>query len=138
MNRNEIKGNIRYNEDLVRSYQKSIQILDSKINELVSLKSKIQSCQRDFSYRERDRKNHLINGFSGRFYFKSITSYTSGMSNLLEGYDYRRAYNGLSEAIKRIDTEIGQLRWQRDVQNEKLLYRRKRIVYWRQQLRYAR
>lgn len=137
MTRAQVNSNIRYNENLIRSYQKSVQSLNSQIEELSALKRKIQGYQSEFSSRERNRKNRLSNNFSGKFNLKFVMSYVTGMISLLSGSEYRNAYNGLSEAIHRIDKQIAGLRREVNSYNGQISYRRQRIDYWKRQLRYA-
>lgn len=137
MTKAQVNSNIRYNENLIRTYQRSVQSLNSQIEELNMLKRKIQGYQSEFSSRERNRKNKLSNNFSGRFNLKFVISYVKGMIGLLTGSEYRNAYNGLSEAIHRIDKQIDSLRREVNSYNGQISYRRKRIDYWKRQLRYA-
>lgn len=137
MTRAKVNSNIRYNENLIRSYQKSIQSLNTQIDELNALKRKIQGYQSEFSSRERNRRNRLSNQFTGKFNLRFVISYVTGMLQLFSGSEYRKAYNGLSEAIHRIDRQISCLRNEVNSYNSQIAYRRKRNDYWRRQLRYA-
>ena len=135
MTRTEIKNNILYNENLVVSYQKSIREINSKINELNKLKSKYSSLQSSFSAKQRKRKNKFNSNFSGTFNVRLISSYISGMRNLLSGNEYKNAYNGLTTAIEKINNQIKKLQKQLNDYNDKLAYRKKRILYWKEQLK---
>ena len=93
MTRAEINKNIKYNEDLVSSYQKKIRDLQAKINELIKLKSKYTALQNDFSSKQSKRRSRLNGNFSGNFNIKLINNYVTGMKNLLTGNEYKNAYN---------------------------------------------
>lgn len=135
--RAEINNKIRYYENLIQQYQNSANKSNTQISELISLKSKMQSYQRDFSNRETNRKNKVVNGFGGKFNFKFISSYVSGMKNLIAGSDYRRAYNSISSGISRVEKQISQLRSDAMNYNNKIRSCRNNITYWRNQLKYA-
>lgn len=136
MTRGEINSNIRYNENLVRSYQRTIQNLNDQIRELNTLKLNIQSYQREFANKERNRKNRLLQGAVG-VNFKFVDSYVTAMINLMTGIEYQRAYNGLTEAVQRIDGELRRLSGEIITNNKQLLYRRNRITYWKNQRKYV-
>lgn len=135
--RAEINKKIRYYENLIQQYQNSINKLNTQIGELTSLKSKMQSYQRDFSNRETNRKSKVVNGFCSKFNFKFISSYISGMKNLIAGSDYRRAYNSISSGISRVEKQISQLRSDVTNYNNKIKSCKNNITYWRNRLKYA-
>lgn len=131
-----IQGNIRYNENLVNSYQNSLQQLNEKINQLQSLKGRLQSCQNDFYSRERARSSQVGNGiFSNHPQF--FNSFISGMRSLIDGGEFWHKYNALSDAINRVELEIRNLINQANSCSNDLKYRQNRINYWQRQLRYA-
>ena len=130
----------------------------SQISELNQLRNKYQKLQTDFA----DRQSVRINSFNSNF----SRNVNVGMRSLLSGNEYRNAYNGISAAIHTIsnkiyaiESEIDNLNrsiissqatinnCRRDIgiyqnqiagESSKLSYRRQRIVYWKNQLRYAR
>ena len=132
-----IYRNIRYHENLIRSYKNTINELNGQINELITLKGKLQSYQRDFSARESNRKNRLVNRFGSNMNFRFLSSYISGMRNLISGSEYRKAYNGISSGITRVNTQISQLRGDVKDYNDKIRYSNKQISFWKRQIKYA-
>lgn len=130
----EVKNNIKYNEDLIKSYQSSIKELKEQISELTVLKGKLQSFQKDFSNREANRKKKIAKGFAG-LNFKFLTAYIKGMSNLISGSEYKKAYNGLSEAIRKVDKKIISIREEINDCNKKIEYNRIRVRHWENQLK---
>ena len=130
MTKQEVRNNIKYNENLVNQYLNTISRLRKKVNDLNSqinqynsqisqlnsnikskesqidelnrLKSKYQKLQNDFANRQSKRVNTFNVNFSKNLNLKFIRSYISGMKSLLSGNDYKRAYNGLSSAIGEI------------------------------------
>ena len=133
--RAEIKNNIRYNEDLINTYQKSVSKLKKQISELKSLKSKMQSYQKDFSNRESKRKSKVINGFGNKKSFRFVSAYINGMKKLITGSEYKKAYNSISSGIKKVDKEISHLRSDVSEYEDKINYRKKRVSYWYDQLK---
>lgn len=135
--RAEIKKNISYNENLIRSYQNSVNKLNTQINELTTLKSKMQSYQRDFSNRESNRKRKVGNIFGTKLSFKFLSAYIKGMKNLIAGAEYRKAYNSISSGIKKVDGKVSTLRTEKTKYERQITYRKGRVKYWKNQLRYA-
>ncbi len=138
----------------------------SQISELNQLRNKYQKLQTDFADRQSVRINSFNSNFSRNVNVNFMSSYVIGMRSLLSGNEYRNAYNGISAAIHTIsnkiyaiESEIDNLNrsiissqatinnCRRDIgiyqnqiagESSKLSYRRQRIVYWKNQLRYAR
>lgn len=132
-----IYRNIRYHENLIQSYKYTISELNGQIDELITLKGKLQSYQQDFSTRESNRKNRLLNRFSSNMNFKFLSAYINGMRNLVSGSEYRKAYNGISSGIARVNTQISQLRGDVEDYNNKIRYSNKQISFWKRQIKYA-
>jgi len=193
MTKQEVQENIRYNENLVYQYQRDLNNLNSRLNslnsrsnqlngqisslrlrkqtlerevgELQRLKSKIQGLRDDFSSRQSKRVNNFNHSITQILSVRFITSYISGMRDLLSGQEYRNTYNGISTAYDRVsdklqtkqrelESTIGQYNsaqnnidsTRRDInscrnqisqKNSDLSYRRRRIQYWEEQLQYA-
>ncbi len=193
MTKAEVLENIKYNENLVYQYQKKIndlqqQIssqnaavnklnaqlremssqkkqLDSQTDELDRLKKKFDNLQRDFAGKQSKRINNFNKNFSQNLNTHFIGSYISGMQNLLSGAEYKKAYNGLSDAgetvlrklkAKRNESQavgaritaankdidartrmISSLKGQLNQTNSDLAYRKQRITYWKDQLKNA-
>lgn len=191
--RAQVLNNIQYNKNLVAQYQREINDWNARINslwseirnleakisqlngristynsqiaELNQLKAKYESLQNAFAQRQAKRQAAFKKNFTQVFSVKFIKSYVSGMGTLLSGNEYRGAYNGLSDACKRIEAEIKDIRRnlnavtaERDTaqhtinskrnsissyqsrinsRNGDLAYRRNRITYWQNMLRYA-
>lgn len=193
MTKQEVYNNIRYNENLVYSYQRDFANLEremnelnrqirnlnqeidnlnrqsnqfeNQINELKQLKRKYENLRSSFENKQILRKQKFSNVFSKANTVGFIASYLSGMSDLLSGQEYRRAYNGLSEAVNKIVKKINMIQREKyDIEDEirrkryyinerenditlckrrlnetdnNLRYRKNRITYWKNQLKYA-
>ena len=139
--------------------------LKNQIDELNQLRKKYESLQTNFSNRQSKRMKNFNANFSHSLNVNFIKSYVTEMKTLLSGSEYKRAYNGLTTAIEKISTQITSLRKQADDLHQKALkaqqeintkqwniqsyrsqknaattnlsYRRQRINYWKEQLRYA-
>lgn len=193
MTKQEVYNNIRYNENLVASYQSTlrrlknniddadtkisrynsqitelnseIKNLRSQIEELNMLKSKYQKLQNDFSSRQAQRVKRFNLNFSENLGVKFILSYVNGMKELLSGNEYKKAYNGLTTAFEKISNKIKSIQKEIDnldsganskrrkidelrsninsyknqmsKTNSNISYSRQRIIYWKDQLKYA-
>ncbi len=135
--RAEILNSIRYNEEIIRSYQDSIKRLSEQISELSLLKSKIQSYQSDFRNKEANRKNRAMSNFDKGFNYNFIKSYLKGMQNLVGGSEYRRAYNSMTEGIHKVDTQIAQIHSNINDYNNRIRKLNNYNSQWRQLLKYA-
>lgn len=135
MTKTEIYNNIKYNENLVRQYQRTISSLQNKnsslnsqingwnnqisssnlrrsqlqsqISELTKLKIKYKTLQDNFASRQSRRSNKLTLNFAQKANtFKFLSSYVIGMKSLLSGNEYKSAYNGLSAAMETIAKKV--------------------------------
>ena len=134
MTKQDVRNNIRYNENLVNQYENTISRLRSKvkdqnaqinqyisqisqlksqikslksqIDELEQLKSKCQKMQNDFASRQTKRISKFNLNFSRKLNVGFISSYINGMRTLLSGNEYKRAYNSLTSAINTISDKI--------------------------------
>ena len=139
--------------------------MKKQIDELTQLRKKYESLQTNFSNRQSKRMKNFNANFSHSLNVNFIKSYVTEMKTLLSGSEYKKAYNGLTTAIEKISTQITSLRKQADDLHQKALkaqqeintkqwniqsyrsqknaattnlsYRRQRINYWKEQLRYA-
>ena len=193
MTKQEVLDNIRYNENLVNQYQREINSyrnsvnalssaiktlngkidalvvtrkkLEQEISELQALKSKLTTLQESFAQRQSQRVTNFNKHSGLAMGLKLFTSYWNGMKDLLSGQEYRKTYNGLTEAIEKADkklqakvreresvkSNINQLNGQIDSKKREinsyntrisqrssdLSYRKERIRYWQNQLQYA-
>ncbi|MCR5144633.1 MAG: DUF5082 domain-containing protein [Lachnospiraceae bacterium] len=137
MTKVEVQKKIRYNENLVAQYRDAISRLQSQIYELERLRTKFQSLQYMFECRQNDRKRKLFSVYSARVNLKFVSTYITGMSDLLSGSECIHAYNGLSVAQDRINSQIGSIQSEISDNYTNLNYRQGRINYWKSQLRYA-
>lgn len=193
MTKEEVKQNIRYNENLVNQYQRRLNSLNQQVNslnstvrqlnaqnndlvsrkkklegelaELGQLKNKVQNLRDEFSSRQTRRMTGYNRNIGSIFTTNFFSSYINGMKSLLSGSEYRNAYNGLSSAVdkvvkkikekdrevdsvvkqindvrRRIDNatlEIRSCRSQISQTESDLAYRRRRIQYWKDKLKYA-
>lgn len=133
----EIRSNIRYNENLIDQYISEKADLEKQIDELDLLKSKYSSVQTNFGDRQQQRQNKLASFLSSGVQNKILGRYYDGMNGLLTGTDFNNAYNGLSEAQQIISNKITQLDQQLDDCEGNLSYRRQRLSYWQSQLNIA-
>ena len=193
MTKQEVRNNIKYNERLVDEFQRKVNTLnkkisdlnsqiksyDTKINELRSkqkklkdqieeleqLKKKFQKLKEDFAARQAARRNKLKSMSNASWGVRFISSYFNGMSDFLDGAEYRRAYNGINSALEEIQKKINGFDSEEDIAGKQiasaqrsidsknkdkrnyqqqltkaksdLAYRKKRILYWKEQLKYA-
>ncbi len=193
MTKQEVNYNIKYNENLVRQYTNEISSLNSKINncnsqisnyrnqfsqlqkklnealkeaqELEQLLKKYKNLLDNFIKKQTARKNALLKNSAIKPSVKFISSYFKGMNDLLLGSEYKKVYNGLNDAISKINSKlksvrntidslnqelrntnnridslnnsVSSYRSQINSTNTQLTYRRQRITYWKNQLKYA-
>ena len=149
------------NQDLIRRKQK----LESEMGELARLKQKLQGLQNDFSSKQTKRVNGYNKNITQVFSVNFFSSYIDGMKMLLSGSEYRNTYNGLTSALEKVskktqekqreidsvtnqingvrskidstNREISTCRNNIGQTNNDLAYRKKRIQYWKDQLKYA-
>lgn len=144
MTKTEIYNNIKYNENLVRQYQRTISSLQNKnsslnsqingwnnqisssnlrrsqlqsqISELTKLKIKYKTLQDNFASRQSRRSNKLTLNFAQKVNtFKFLSSYVIGMKSLLSGNEYKSAYNGLSAAMETIAKKVKTIQIEIDI-----------------------
>lgn len=130
----EIRSNIRYNEDLIDQYTQEKRDVEAQIDELDALKSKYSGLQSRFGERQQQRQTSLASMLGSGIQNSILHKYYSGMSGLLGGTGFNNAYDGLSEAKRRIDQKIAQLDYQRNDYEDKISYCKERHAYWRSQL----
>lgn len=135
MTKDAVRRNIRYNEDLVRSYQKSINEKRIQIQELTQLKGKITSYKNEFAKKEKNRKNKLSS--SVRISLNIFGIYMGGIQAILNGIQYRKAMNGLDSASGEVQKRINSINGEINSLEGNVRYRKQRISYWQRQLRYA-
>lgn len=193
MTKEEVKQNIRYNENLVNQYQRKLNSLNQQLNslnatvrqlnsqnndlvgrkkkldgelaELGQLKRKVQGLQDEFSSRQTKRVTGYNRNIGQIFTTNFFASYISGMKSLLSGSEYRNTFNGLTSAVDKVtkkikekdremdsvvkqindvrsridrtNREINSCRSQISQTSSDLAYRKRRIQYWKDQLKYA-
>jgi DNA repair exonuclease SbcCD ATPase subunit len=133
----EVQGHINYNENLVAQYRNIISQLETQLRELESLRSKFQVLQNSFGNRQSNRKRKLSSVSSTKVNVKMIPIYVSAMNGLLTGSEYRSAYNGLSAAQERINSQINSIRREISDNIANLNASQSSVYYWRDQLKYA-
>lgn len=105
------------NEIVLLNNQKSI--ADGELGELVRLKGKLEILQTNFASRQQKRLSGFNKGTGVLSGVKFITTYMSGMRELLSGKEYTGAYNGLSEAIEKVNKQIKEKKAQQErIQND--------------------
>lgn len=149
-----------------QSMNKAIEALDVEIDELSRLKSKFNNLQESFIKKQEKRKRAFDMHFGCQVMSaKFIKSYIDGMNDLLQGTQYRKTLFELVKALEIVAEEGNRKRRKRecifvdvsgvieDLKNERVYYaslqsrhkqllsdynyRQNRIIYWRNQLRYA-
>ena len=130
----EIRSNIRYNENLIEQYSNEKRGLETQISELEALSSKFSGLQSRFGDRQQQRQNKLSFFLSSCLQNQILKRYYNGMNGLLGGSDFNNAYDGLSEAKRKISQKINQLDDQLDDCKERIAYRRRRRDHWKYQL----
>lgn len=136
MTKATVKNNIKYNENLVRSYQRSISEKKTQVSELTRLKGKITSYKSEFIRRERSRKNK-VSAMSGKISLNIFKIYSWGINAIFTGFQYLQAINGLDTASHEVQKRINSINGEINSLEGKLKYRRNRVTYWKNQLRYA-
>lgn len=137
MTKEEVKGNIQYNENLVCSYQNNVRQLEAQIRELEELRRKFQKLQTDLDNKQSSRKRNLSNILSKKVNLNMVNVYTTSMNELLTGLEYANTYGGLSQAQEEINSRISVIQREVNELSDNIAYRKDRIVYWRNQLPYA-
>lgn len=137
MTSSEIWWNIRYHEDLIGSYQYSIRQLENQIYQLQHLRGKFQNLQTNLVNKQVMRKNKLSNVFNSTLSLSMVRKYANGMQELLNGFEYSNAYNGLIQGQERINWKINTIQNEISSYNNKIAYSRNCIIYWQNQMQYA-
>ena len=131
----EIKNNIRYNEELIESYQSQKRAFEEQINSLECLKSKFITLQTNFEIRQDVRKRGLLGVSEKISQIKIASRYYNGMSELLNGREFVNVYDGLTDVKNMINREINKIYMDLDEVSAKINNRTQRISYWRTKLR---
>lgn len=137
LKKTQIQSNVRYNESLVHSYNGTINSINSQLDELYNLRSRVSELQNSFGTRQATRRSRLASATAVKYNINMIHAYFSGMGSLLNGVEYHNAYNGLSSAIDAINAEIRKQESSRSHYEGQKSYRQNRIQYWQRQMRYA-
>lgn len=134
MTSSEIRGNIRYNENLINQFTNEKRTLEEQINELESLRNKFAVLQNDFENRQDARKNSILR-FSGLSIQNTIfKSYISGMKELITGNAFSVTDAGLNEARGIINSQIQNVLNRIEECENNISYRMSRKSYWQWQL----
>lgn len=137
MNVNEIKSNIRYNENLIDQFYSEKLSIEKKIEELEQLRNKFGTLQSNFAAKQ-DKRQQGIAGFCKTSVNNKIySSYLSGMTELLKGKEFNSAYEGLTTAKEKINVKLKKLLNDLYECENKISYRQGRKIYWQDQLRFA-
>lgn len=131
----EIKNNIRDNEELIELYQRQKNEIEEQISSLECLKNKFITLQTSFGIKQDVRKAGLVGIVPKMSQIKIASRYYSGMNDLLNSGEFNNAYNSLSDAKAIIVREQDRLYTQLDDVTGKIYSREQRIEYWRKQLR---
>lgn len=131
----EIKNNIRDNEELIELYQRQKNEIEEQISSLECLKNKFITLQTTFGIKQDVRKAGLVGIVPKMSQIKIASRYYSGMNDLLNSGEFNNAYNSLSDAKAIIVREQDRLYMQLDDVTGKIYSREQRMEYWRKQLR---
>lgn len=131
----EIKNNIRDNEELIELYQRQKNEIEEQISSLECLKNKFITLQTSFGIKQDVRKAGLVGIVPKMSQIKIASRYYSGMNDLLNSGEFNNAYNSLSDAKAIIVREQDRLYTQLDDVTGKIYSREQRMEYWRKQLR---
>lgn len=131
----EIKNNIRDNEELIELYQSQKNEIEEQISSLECLKNKFITLQTSFGIKQDVRKSGLVGIVPKMSQIKIASRYYSGMNDLLNSGEFNNAYNSLSDAKAIIVREQDRLYMQLDDVTGKIYSREQRMEYWRKQLR---
>ncbi|NLK76336.1 MAG: hypothetical protein GX284_01195 [Clostridiales bacterium] len=131
----EIKNNIRDNEELIELYQSQKNEIEEQISSLECLKNKFITLQTTFGIKQDVRKAGLVGIVPKMSQIKIASRYYSGMNDLLNSGEFNNAYNSLSDAKAIIVREQDRLYTQLDDVTGKIYSREQRMEYWRKQLR---
>lgn len=131
----EIKNNIRDNEELIELYQSQKNEIEEQISSLECLKNKFITLQTTFGIKQDVRKVGLVGIVPKMSQIKIASRYYSGMNDLLNSGEFYNAYNSLSDAKAIIVREQDRLYTQLDDVTGKIYSREQRMEYWRKQLR---
>ena len=131
----EIKNNIRDNEELIELYQSQKNEIEEQISSLECLKNKFITLQTTFGIKQDVRKSGLVGIVPKMSQIKIASRYYSGMNDLLNSGEFNNAYNSLSDAKAIIVREQDRLYTQLDDVTGKIYSREQRMEYWRKQLR---
>ena len=131
----EIKNNIRDNEELIEFYQNQKNAIEEQISSLECLKNKFITLQTSFGIKQDVRKSGLVGIVSKMSQIKIASRYYFGMNDLLNSGEFTNAYNSLSDAKAIIVREQDRLYTQLDDVIGKIYSRKQRIEYWKTKLR---
>ena len=133
----EIKTNIRYNENLVDEYFIKKKKIESDIFDLEKLRDKFGSLQSNFCERQQKRQLGLAKFTAINVKNKVFNTYYNGMKDLLNGYQFNNANDGLTIAKDKINKQIYRLFDELEECENTIRYRQGRIYYWNNELRKA-
>ena len=137
MTSSEIRGNIRYNENLINQFYNEKRGLESQLNDLESLRNKFTVLQNNFENRQNARRRSIARFTGLSIQNKIFKNYFSGMQELITGSSFNRAYAGLDEAKNRIRNQMQYIMQRIDECENSITYRIRRKAYWESQLRIA-
>ncbi len=137
MTANEIRDNIRYNENLIDQFYAEKAEIEKKIEELELLRAKFTTLQDNFGSKQERRKQGLSVFAQTTISNKIVPGYLNGMSALLNGAEFNNAFQGLSTAKGKINGKIQELLQELHDCEGRIEYRTDRKLYWQEQLRLA-
>lgn len=109
MTPDQIRDNIRYNENLIDQFYSEKTSIEEKIEELEQLRGKFSTLQNSFRSKQDNRQQGLSRFSQVSLNNKIFTSYLSGMTDLLNGAQFKNAFDGLTTAKRKISSKIQEL-----------------------------
>lgn len=137
MTSGEIRGNIRYNENLIYQFTNEKKALERKLNELEVLRNKFAVLQKNFEARQDARRRGILRFANLSIQNKIYKAYMEGMQELITGNSFNKAYAGLDEARNKIRRQMQDILNQIDECEANITYRKNRKAYWEWQLQIA-
>ncbi len=132
---NEIRNNIRNNENLIEKVHSEKVSIENMISELEQLRTKFDILQTDFGSKQDSRQQGLSMFKQISIGNKIFSAYLSGMTDLLNGTEFNNAYDGLTVAKGKITTKIQELFQELSDCEGRIIYYQNRKNYWEEQLR---
>ena len=134
----EIRAEIRYYENLISSYNKSIYKLRDEVKALQDVKSKLGDVQNEFSKsraRYKSKVSAVLTGSNTKL--KSIKGYVNSMNDTLNNSSYNVTCNEIDLTTKSVNQKINKAKSDIDSYEKKISSARAKINTLKIQLKVA-